>query len=142
VTISFFWKKKQFRFKKWWLQKESFTKVVEKDWSQPCHCKNSIDVWQFRIRTLRRLARGWAANEIASMNKEKSELALEYNNLEKEMESRVLTDLELSRLREVSRKLDNIWALEEIKVRQRSRDINILECDKAVANQRSRKKNE
>lgn len=98
------------------------------------------------IRSLRRMARGWAANEVASMNKEKMESALEYNDLEKKMETRFLSDSKITRLREVTRKLDEIWALEEIKVRQRSRDRNISEGDRniayfqAIANQRSRKK--
>jgi len=99
---------KQFRFEKWWLHKESFAKVVEKVWAQPCQATNSLDVWQFRIRTLRRFARGWAANEVASMNKEKVMLALEYNELEKEMESRILSDQELLRFKQVAKELDKI----------------------------------
>jgi hypothetical protein len=57
-----------------------------------------------------------------------------------------LTSLELKRLKEVTDELGKIWALDEIKIRQRSRDRNILEGDRntayfqAIANQRSRKK--
>lgn len=64
--------KKRFRVERWWLEKESFREIVTKTWSTPCSLKGSLDRWQFRIRTFRRLTRGWAANEVASMNKQKA----------------------------------------------------------------------
>jgi hypothetical protein len=30
----------------------------------------SLDVWQFRVRTLGRLVRGWAPSEVAALNNE------------------------------------------------------------------------
>ena len=50
------------------------------------------------------------------MNKEKVVLALEYNDLEKEMESRILSDQELLRFKQVVKELDKIWALEETRL--------------------------
>jgi hypothetical protein len=74
--------KKKFRLEKWWLEKENFKEVVSKAWSTPPRGEKPIDIWQSKIRTFRRLARGWASNEIASMNKEKTSLAMEFNKLE------------------------------------------------------------
>jgi hypothetical protein len=78
--------KKKFRLEKWWLEKENFKEVVSKAWSTPPRGEKPIDIWQSKIRTFRRLARGWASNEIASMNKEKTSLAMEFNKLESKME--------------------------------------------------------
>jgi len=71
-------KKKRFRFEKWWLEKESFGSVVEKAWGTPCSFSNSLDRWQLRVRTLRRMIRGWTANEVAAQNKSKVDLSKEF----------------------------------------------------------------
>jgi len=58
-----------------------------------------------------------------------------------------VSSVERQELAQIEDKLEQICTLEEIRVRQRSRDRNILESDKntayfqTVANQRSRKKN-
>ena len=50
--------KKYFRFEKWWLEKDSFRELVKKVWSTPCEERNSLDIWQFRIRLFRKMVRG------------------------------------------------------------------------------------
>jgi hypothetical protein len=36
---------KRFRFKKWWLEKESFRGMVEKAWNSSGSFRNNMDKW-------------------------------------------------------------------------------------------------
>jgi hypothetical protein len=63
--------KKKFRFEKWWLEREDFKDVVRKAWETKTKGLNSLDVWQLKIRSLRRLVRGCATNVIAELNRHK-----------------------------------------------------------------------
>ena len=82
--------------------------MIQKAWSAPCTQTTSIDTWQEKVRTLRRMVRGWASNEVAALNKHKSDLAHEYNFLDKEAELGRLPQLGLDRLKVVADELDKI----------------------------------
>jgi hypothetical protein len=74
--------KKKFRFEKWWLEREDFREVVTKAWVVSCLVASARDVWQFRIRTFKIMGRGWATNVTAELNKQKEEVAAEFNWLD------------------------------------------------------------
>jgi hypothetical protein len=75
---------------------------------------------------LRKVIRGWTANVVAELNREKQTVAGEFNWLDMEAEQRPLDEDELNKMKSLARDFDRIWALEEIKIRQRSRDMFIL----------------
>lgn len=85
--------------------------IVEKAWDCPCSLTNPIDIWQYRVRTFRRLARGWAANTVAAQNKRKTEIAEEYNRLDVMSEHIELNQEDRQRMRELTKELDKLWAL-------------------------------
>jgi hypothetical protein len=49
-----------FRFEKWWLEQPEFKELVVKVWNTPCAFTDPLDVWQFKIRLLRKKAKGWS----------------------------------------------------------------------------------
>jgi hypothetical protein len=91
--------------------------MVLRAWSSECSMKNPMDAWQYKIRTFRRLVRGWASNVVVEMNKTKHAVAAEYNLLDCEAENSVLESCEVDRMKHLARELEKIWALEEIKAR-------------------------
>jgi hypothetical protein len=119
--------KKKFQFEKWWLEREDFQEIVKRAWGTPYVGLGLIDVWQNKIRSLRRMVRGWASNVIVELNRHKQAMTREYNCMDLESESRELDSWEKVRMRELAKELDKMWALEEIKIRQRLRDRIIKE---------------
>jgi hypothetical protein len=100
--------KKKFRLQKWWIEISDFKDIVKKAWSTPCTSLDLMERWQNKIRTLRRMIRGWASNVVAELNKYKSEVATEYNILDSEEDSRILTDDEKNRKKYLARTLEQI----------------------------------
>jgi hypothetical protein len=74
-----------------------------------------MDVWQNKIRNLRRVVRGWANNIVVELNKHKQAVVAEYNWLDEEEESRSLSAEKKNRMKTLTRELEHIWSLEEIR---------------------------
>jgi hypothetical protein len=91
--------------------------MVEKVWGTPCCDPNPINVWQTKVRVLRRLARGWEANVIAENNRNKQVVTAEHTWLDMESQSRSLVENENNRMRELAKELEKLWDFKEIKAR-------------------------
>ena len=67
-----------------------------------------MDVWQFKVRLLRKKLRGWAKNVDADIRKEKQVLRERYDLLDKKYENGSITRMEKEEMERTLDKIDNI----------------------------------
>jgi hypothetical protein len=137
-----------FRFEKWWLEQVGFSDLFRDVWDTQCSLTNPIEVWQFKLRALRKKLKGWSLNINGEMRKKKQALSDEFDILNVFFEENNLNDQERERerMQSVKNQLQHIWHMDEFKAKQRSREKFIREGDsnvayfQAIANQRKRRK--
>jgi hypothetical protein len=106
-----------FRFEKWWLNHPGFREFVTKIWNTECIISEPIEIWQFKIRLLKKKIKGWARNVNAKVRKLKNNLLKEYDILDNKYELGCLLPGQKERMEDILKDLHGIWNMEEIKAR-------------------------
>jgi hypothetical protein len=122
-------KENGFKFELAWLFKDGFHEKVIEVWQRQVRGSSSIEIWQNKIRSLRRYLRGWAKNMNGSYKKEKNDILLQMEQLDKKAEMTMLSPQELDVKHCLKIRLMQLLRDEEIKWYQRSKANNLLQRD-------------
>jgi hypothetical protein len=84
-------------------------------WNIACAFTDPLDIWQFKIRLLRKKkAKGWSWNRNAEVKKLKLQLLKEFDYLDIKQEKGGLSQQERVRMDNITSELEALWKLEEI----------------------------
>jgi hypothetical protein len=119
-----------FKFELAWLFKDGFYEKVEEVWQREKKGSTSIEIWQNKIRTLRRYLRGWGKEyKWAIQERKKREITNKLEQLDRKAECTMLSPQELDVKHCLNTRLMQLLREEEIKWYQRSKSNKLLQGD-------------
>jgi hypothetical protein len=104
-----------FKFELAWLFKDGFYDTVTRVWQSKRRGTNAMEIWQNKIRLLRRYLRGWSKNLNGANKKEKKDVITKVDELDKKVESTMLSPHEVDLRRCLKARLIQLLHEEEIK---------------------------
>jgi hypothetical protein len=119
--------KSQFSFELSWLREDGFQELIEAEWGAYIKGNSPIEIWQNKIRHLRRFLKGWAKHKSGVYRKEKERLMQLIDQLDIKAESGALGDAERVSLRHANHKLCKLRRDEEAKWAQRAKVKHVQE---------------
>ena len=99
-------------------------------WSNVNCGQSALHSWQRKVRILRRFLRGWAKSTSGTFKKEKLELNVLIDKLDKKAEFMSLSNIELNSKKAANERLAHLLREEEIKWYQRAKAKFILEGER------------
>jgi exonuclease III len=118
-----------FKFELSWLFKDGFYNLVSELWQKEMTGSTPMEIWQNKIRSLRKYLRGWAKNMNGAYKKEKKELTNRLEQLDKKAEKTMLLPHEVDLKHCLNARLLHLLREEEIKWYQRSKSDKLLQGD-------------
>jgi hypothetical protein len=120
---------REFRFDKRWLKDESFLAKVDRIWAQPVRARDSLSLFQLKLKNVKKSLRGWGANIKGRDIKRKKELNQELADLETIEETMFLSFDQANRKNKIREELMNLYESEEAFWSQRSKEQWLLKGD-------------
>jgi hypothetical protein len=80
-----------FKFEKWWLEVECFSDLVKNIWDSRCLVDDPLEIWQFKVKFLRKKIKGWSRNMEVDVRKAKNSLIASIDELDKLAETQKLS---------------------------------------------------
>jgi hypothetical protein len=119
--------KAQFSFELSWLREDGFHEMIKREWNASVSGSSPIEIWQNKIRHLRRFLRGWTKNRSGAYKKEKERLLSLIDELDIKAETIPLLAAERDVLCSANDSLAKLRREEEAKWAQRAKVKHVQE---------------